>query len=191
MTPPEKDWAEAYRRLERAREGLARQRGRDAARDRLTLEERARVLARPLDPPVTGEQVQLITFRLGAETYGIEARFLQAVFRLREFSPIPGARPPISGVTPWRGELLTILDLRGILGVSAEGLSDLSRVLVLGQTTAAFGVLADAVDDVRSISTAAIQPPAEGVAIVRDYLRGITGDALLVLDAAELLRLHG
>lgn len=190
MTPPEKRWTATYRRLEKAREGLVLQRERDGDRDRQLLEERAHALARPLDPPNADRTVELVTFQLGGESYAIEARYLQAVFRLSEFLPIPGARPPIFGVTPWRGQLLTILDLREILGLSTTGLDNMSRVLVLGESTTTFGILTDSVDDIRSISVSTIRPPAEGVAVVRDFLRGITGDAWIVLDAARLLRLH-
>lgn len=190
MSAGQRDWAEVYRRLERMREGLVHQRERDAERDRRTLEERARELAQPLEPPTTGPVLDVITFRLGSEAYGLELGFLQSVFRLAEFSPIPGARAPIFGVTPWRGELLTVMDLRELLGLRSGGLSDLSRVLVLGESSAVFGILADAVDEIRSIPLSTIRSPAEGVAAERHYLRGITGEALLVLDAAELLRLH-
>jgi purine-binding chemotaxis protein CheW len=155
------------------------------------LEERARALARPLAPPTWGTAIEAITFALGKERYALESRYLQAVFRLQRFSPIPGAAPPIVGVTAWRGDLLTILDLRQLLGVQASGVSDQSRVLVLGEARAAFGILADAVAELVTLPLSAIRPPAEGVAMRREYLRGITGTALLVLDAAHLLKLHG
>lgn len=161
--------------------------GRERARR--ILDERARALARPITPPAWGATIEVITFALGNETYALESRYLQGVFQLQELSLIGGA-PPIFGVTVWRGELLTILDLRRLLGVPAAALSDLSRVLVLGEARAAFGILADDVVELVTLPVATIGPPAEGVAAERRYLRGITGEAVLVLDAAKLLQLH-
>lgn len=184
------DWAEAYRRPERARAGLRGQRERDTEHDQRVLEERARALARPLEPPRTEPTIEMITFRLGKGEYGLELSELQAVFRLREFTPVPGARAPIFGIAPWRGELLTILDLRALLGLVTDEVNEPSRVLVLGRTTAVFGILADHVGEIRAIPRSKIRTPAEGVTVERDFLRGITGEGLLVLDAAELQRQH-
>lgn len=159
-------------------------------RERLVLEERARLLARSEAPPAWGAAVEVVTFSLGRERYALETKYLLAVSRLQTLSPIPGAPPPIFGVTPWRGDLLTVMDLHQLLGLPRGGLSDLSRVLVLGAARAAFGILADTVSDLVTLPLSAIRSPPEGVVVRREYLRGITGEALLVLDAAELLQLQ-
>lgn len=159
--------------------------------ERELLERRARELARPLRPPSWGTALELITFALGSERYAIESEYVRHVFRLAEVSRLPGAQPPVFGVTAWRGSLLTLLDLRAPLGTAATGLGELSRVLVLGRERAVFGVLADAVEDLVTLPESAVRSPAEGVAARRQYVRGITEDAVIVLDAAELLRIHG
>lgn len=161
-----------------------------AGGDRQVLEERARRLARPVDPPPAADTVSVITFGLANETYAVEARYVLQVFRLTGLAPLPGAQTMVSGVTSWRGGLLTVLDLRPALGVSVAALSDLSRVIVMGDQRLAFGILADAVLDLVTVPRAAIRTPPAGVAASRDLLRGVTGDAVLVLDAEALLRLH-
>jgi purine-binding chemotaxis protein CheW len=158
---------------------------------RQTLEERARALARRVAQPPAGDILELITFSLGNEVYAIESRYVMAVFRLAELAPLPGAEPPVCGLTAWRGDLLTILDLRGVLGLSVTALDDLSRVIVLGESRAAFGILADGIQDLITLPISEVQSPTAGVAALRTYLRGITGEAVLVLEARELLRLAG
>jgi purine-binding chemotaxis protein CheW len=157
---------------------------------RRVLEERARALARPPAPPPKQDTVELLTFALASETYAVESRFVIQVSRLSELSPLPGAQPPVFGLTPWRGGLLTILDLRQVLGVPATALNDLGRVIVLGDERPAFGILADAVHDLVSVPSAAIRAPQDGVATSREFLRGVTGEAVLVLEAEALLRSH-
>lgn len=158
---------------------------------RAVLEERARRLARPPAPPAPADMLEVITFALANETYALESRYVREVFRLAELSILPGAVPPVFGVTAWRGELLTILDLRPVLGVSAAALNDLSTVIVVGEERARFGILADALRNVVTLPAAAVREPAEGVAAQRTYLRGMTSEAVLVLEARALLDLGG
>jgi purine-binding chemotaxis protein CheW len=150
------------------------------------LEERARALARVAVPP-PGEVLEVITFILANETYAVESSLVVAVFRLTDLSLLPGAESPVWGVTAWRGELLTILDLRPLLGLSSTALNDLSRVIVLGEEAPAFGVLADAVRDIVVLPVSEVREPPEGTAAGREYLRGITDQAVLLLDARKLL----
>jgi len=157
--------------------------------DREVLEERARVLARPATTPA-GDTMEVVTFGLAAETYAVESRYVLEVFRLKELARLPGAEPPVFGITVWRGELLTILDLRPVLGLSAAALSDMGRVIVLGRDGPAFGVLADQVHELFELPRLTVREPPHGVALRRDYLRGVTGEAVIVLAAEKLLALH-
>lgn len=184
------DWAGIRQRVEAAGRAVAGETAASPERVRQVLEERARVLARPAAPPPAGDTLELITFVLADELYALESRYVVEVFRLADLSPLPGARPPVFGVTAWRGELLTILDLRPMLGLSVGALNDLNRVIVLGEERPAFGVLADAVRELVNLPASAVRDPPEGVAAEREYVRGVTGDAVLVLDAKELLRRH-
>lgn len=161
----------------------------DPERARQLLEERARALARPVVRPAAGELLELVTFALADEIYALESRHVLAVFRLADLSPLPGAEPPVAGVTVWRGDLLTILDLRRVLGLSVAALDDLTRVIVLGGERPAFGILADTVRELVVLPSAAVLEPATGAA-APEYLRGITSDGVLVLDASKLLHLH-
>lgn len=157
---------------------------------RAVLEERARVLARPPATHAPVDGLDLVTFALANETYALDARYVHHVFRLGELTPLPGAAAPVYGVTSWRGGLLTVLDLRAVLGVSVNAASDLSRVIVIGERRPAFGVLADAVHDLASVPRAAIRTPPRETAGQRELVQGVTGDAVVLLDGAALLRLH-
>ena len=154
---------------------------------RAILEERARVLARPLATPASGERLEVLTLALAGERYAVESRHVVEVFKLRELALLPGAEPPVFGATAWRGGLLTVLDLRPVLGLPAAALDDLGHVVVLGGERPAFGILADAVHDVVSLAASAVREPPEGVAVKREFLRGVADGTLLVLDAAKLL----
>jgi purine-binding chemotaxis protein CheW len=195
--PSPVDWAELRRRVDAVGRVLAG--AADPERARAVLEQRARALARPATAPTAAGSVEAVTFALANERCAIESRYVFEVFRLKTLSPLPGATPPVSGVTAWRGDLLPVLDLRLPLGLPVAALNDLSRVIVLGRQRPAFGVLADAVLELVTIAVADVQaPPAApeaadtagtAGAAARDYLRGITPQAVVVLDGERLLRL--
>ena len=184
------DWAEIRRRVEAAGRELAGATAvfPDAARE--ILEIRARALAQPAAAPA-GDTLELVTFALANEVYAIESRYVIAVFKLIDLSPLPGAEPPVCGVTAWRGELLTILDLRAALRLSVTALNDLSRVVVLGEDRPAFGILADAVMGLVTLPASEVRELPEGDAAKREYLRGVTSGAMLVLEAMKLLESRG
>lgn len=151
---------------------------------------RARALARPAVRQAARDQLQLLAFSLGGEQYAIELRYVVEAFRLSSLSLLPRAAAPTLGLTAWRGELLPVLDLRQILGLPAQGLDDLGFAIVMGEERAPIAVLADAVNEVLGIAPERVRAAPEGVAVQRNYVRGVTEDARLVLDAERLVNAH-
>ena len=155
--------------------------------DRDILEARARKLARRLDDAAPMAGVEMLTFSLAREQFAIPSRYVFAVFPLAELVPLPGATPPVVGLTRWRGEILTILDLRRLIANVAGALDDLSRVIVIGETYPQFGILADVVRDMVMIDLAALHKiPNERRGESR-MLLGVTQHAVHVLDAPALM----
>jgi purine-binding chemotaxis protein CheW len=151
---------------------------------------RARALARPPVSTHPAPRFEGVVFTLAGERYAIESRYVVEIFRLKDLALLPGARPPVFAITAWRGELLTILDLRAVLGRPTAGLDDLGHVLVLGEGRARFGILVDTAQGAISVPVAEVRPWAEGTAAGGEYLQGITREAVLVLNAERVLRLH-
>jgi purine-binding chemotaxis protein CheW len=152
------------------------------------LRRRAAELARVPAAGRTGNTIPAVIFHLADENYAIDARVVLQVHVLQDLTPLAGARPPLFGITHWRGMVLTILDLREQLGVRPRGLSDLSRVIVVGDGRRAFGILADAARDVIDLDDVTVRPLPADEAAGRTLIRGITDDAVLVLDTSAVLR---
>jgi purine-binding chemotaxis protein CheW len=150
------------------------------------LEARARQLARVPDAPSRpGEVLELVGFVLAGERYGIESRFVREVVRLTRFTPVPGTPPFVLGVTSLRGEILALFDLRHLLGAVAEGVTDLGRIVVIGESRREFGLLADFASEILYVpGTSLAQPEA---AWGRTYLQGVTPDGVIVLSGEALL----
>jgi len=187
MTRRDIDWAGLRERLEAAGRSLQGDGGPDEEGMRGLLKQRARDLARPVTTPTPEDRLPLVRFSLGGETWGLDARYAWDVFHLSELALLPGSSPPVLGLTPWRGAILTLFDLRPMLGVRAEGLSNLDHVIVVGEARPEFGVLADAVEELIEVDPRDVGPLPEGAAGGREFVLGVTKDALLVLDARALL----
>ncbi|HEX2166147.1 MAG TPA: chemotaxis protein CheW [Longimicrobiales bacterium] len=162
-------------------ESLNSERAASAA-DIDVLRRRAAQLARVPAAQRSAESTPAVVFQLADERYAIDARVVLEVHVLRELTPLAGARPPLFGITHWRGSVLTILDLREVLGVRARGVTDLSRVIVIDSGRRPFGILADAARDVMDLEETEILPLPGGEAAARSLLRGMTDDAVLIMD---------
>ena len=161
------------------------------AQERAILARRAAQLARRSEQTEVTETVEVAVFRYGRERYAIELGCLLQIFALRDLALLPGAGPPVIGLTPWRGGLLRLLDLGAALGRPHEGIADRKRVLALASgSQAAFGILIDMIDDVRTLPVEEIRPLPERDDEHAAMLRGVTRDAVLVLDADELIRAY-
>jgi purine-binding chemotaxis protein CheW len=159
-----------------------------AEQQRRVLEQRARELSRPPEPPAAPGTSEVLTFTLARETYAIETQYVIAVFRLGGITPLPGATPPLYGVTGWRGDVLTILDLRLLLGSTVTALDDLARVVVLGDRRAAFGILADTLGEIMSVTPDDLFSLEHERLGMGALIRGVTRDAVLLLDGQRLLQ---
>jgi purine-binding chemotaxis protein CheW len=156
---------------------------------RAVLEARARELARPPHAP-RAETAEAVTFAVAGEWYAADARCVVEVFRPGRIARVPGAEPAVAGVTGWRGELLTVLDLAVLLGLPPLAPAAPRMVVVLDAGGPPCGVVVDAVGELARIDPGELRALPE-TARRTAHLLGITRDAVLVLDAAGLIGAQG
>ncbi|HWB58754.1 MAG TPA: chemotaxis protein CheW, partial [Chthoniobacteraceae bacterium] len=96
--------------------------------------------------------------------------------------------PFIAGIINVRGQIVSVVDLKKFFDLPDKGLTDLNKVIILHDGRTEFGVLADSLHAVRHMPASALQPSLPTLTGVRTrYLKGITSERLVVLDAAKLL----
>jgi purine-binding chemotaxis protein CheW len=153
---------------------------------REVLESRARQLARvPEVAPRAGEMLELVVFVLAGDRYAVESRFVREVVRLTRFTTVPGLPGFVLGITSLRGDILALFDIRQLLGIVAEGVTDLGRIVVLGEHRREFGILADAASEMLHVPAASLVQT--GTSWARAYLQGVTPDGIVVLSGDALL----
>src|SRR5690606_29091154 len=94
----------------------------------------------------------------------------------------------LSAIVAWRGMLLPVIDLHGLLGLRHGEPSDERRLVVIGGQTASRAFVADEVEGIEE-DDAPVGPVPPGVAAAGPFVQGMRGTTL-VLDAERLLGLE-
>lgn len=172
-------------KLERARAA----REKDVPSDpREVLRERARALAAaPRTAGEEGERVAVIEFYIGRESFAFESRWVKEVFVLPHLVRVPCTPPFIAGVVNLRGTILSIVDLRRLLGLAEDG-GEMDNVLLLSDGAMEFGVLAARVEEARELLRKSLSPPLSTLpAAAQHFQRGVFPGPVSLLDAPLLL----
>jgi purine-binding chemotaxis protein CheW len=183
------NWSEIHQRVEAAREALAQGAAPTAQESRAILRRRARALAQKRAQVGLGKVLlEIVEFSLASETYGFEAAFVREVYPLKAFTPLPNVPPFVLGIVNVRGQILSILDLRRFFDMPDRGLGQLNKLLILRNEHTELGILADDILGARSIEVEGLQgapPTVSGIGA--QYLRGVTDERVILLDAGRLL----
>lgn len=182
------DWEGMYRRINDAQRTLEAGIELSAGESKRILNERAKLFAQEPKDETNKNFIETVEFLLAYETYGIESSFIREVFPLKELTPLPATPDYILGVTNVRGKILSVIDIKKFFDLPEKGLTDLNKLIILQSDGMEFGILADVIVGVRSVGADELQTSLPTLTGIRsDYLKGITKDRVIVLDALKLL----
>lgn len=134
------------------------------------------------------ESIEVVEFTLAYEQYAVESRYVREVSYLESLTPLPCTPAFVLGIVNLRGEIIPVIDLKKFFDLPEKGLTDLDRIIVLQTGKILFSVLADAIVGVRRILVTSIQSSLPTLTGARkNYLKGVTPERLVVLDAEKLL----
>jgi len=136
-------------------------------------------------------EIQLVTFRLLDESYGINVMQVQEVLRVAEIAPVPGAPHYVLGIINLRGNVVTVIDTRTRFGLPRGEINDLSRIVVIESESQVVGILVDSVAEVVDLRLSEIDSaPNVGNEESSRYIQGVASmdsDLLIVVDLNKLL----
>lgn len=135
--------------------------------------------------------LQLVSFRLDQEEYGIEITKVQEIILIGEITRVPQAPDFIKGLINLRSTVIPIVDLRLRFNLNQQAQSDETRIMVVNVAGKTIGIIVDAVNEVLRISNDQIAPPPPTVAgLGREYLTGLVKldkRLLILLDIDKIL----
>jgi purine-binding chemotaxis protein CheW len=134
------------------------------------------------------ERIDIVMFKLASETYGIENSYIREVYPLIDYTILPGTPPFVLGIVNVRGQIISIIDLKKLFNLPEKGLGELNKVIIIHNERMEFGILADIIQGSYSVSVYPIQTTLPNISgNGSEYLKGITNDHLIILDAKKIL----
>jgi purine-binding chemotaxis protein CheW len=141
------------------------------------------------------EQVQLLTFMLADEEYGLNIMDIKEIVRPKEATEVPRTPAYIQGIISLRGVIIPIYDVKKRLGLAATDQDPKNRIIVVKSNEHFFGLLVDSVVQVMDVPLSKIEPPPEIVGSVEgEFLIGIgkvDERLIILLNLQKVLAVDG
>ncbi|MFQ5461876.1 MAG: chemotaxis protein CheW [Phycisphaerae bacterium] len=139
----------------------------------------------------TASQIEFATFFVGDVLMGVDIRQVREINRELLISEVPQAPNCVRGVVNLRGDVVTVLDLRVVLGMEPIEIGPRHRCVVVDDASERIGLLVDRISDVVTAHPEAFEPPPANVGGVDGrFLRSVyklDSELLVVLDVMECL----
>ncbi|MFO7259624.1 MAG: chemotaxis protein CheW [bacterium] len=140
--------------------------------------------SRMTDQHASATPIPIVSFRLGADAFGVEVQQVQEVIAFQPPRRVPHAPEFIEGVIDVRGTVVPVVDLRKRLQIPATPPNADTRVLLASLGQERIGLVVDAVMEVTRIPPTDIaEPPSIFRGLAARYLAGLArvGSGLLIL----------
>ncbi len=135
--------------------------------------------------------VDYATFHAAGILFGIDIRQVREINRQIDATPVPHVSEFVRGVLNLRGEVVTVVDLRTILGMGRTEITDKTRNVIVNYQGEQIGILVDCIADVVTVDADAIEPlPANFHRFEEGGFMGVyklDSQLLVVLDVQEVL----
>ena len=139
----------------------------------------------------TDALVQLVTFRVGNVSFGMEIGCVQEINQLLDVTRVPESHEMILGVVSLRGDVVTVLDPHRIFDVQMSGDAADRRNLILNFGGERVGLLVDGVSEILTIRESQLSVrPGNLHGIERSFVRAVylqNENVIVVLDPVAML----
>jgi purine-binding chemotaxis protein CheW len=140
------------------------------------------------------KQIQLVTFQLGVEQYGVDIMDVREIQRIPQTRSIPNAPAYVEGIFKLRSDIIPVINLHKRFHLAKAELGDedklLSGIVVLDIDGMQIGIIIDKVSRVVTLDVEQIQPPPKMLSgIGAEYIQGIFHQKegyLIILDIRKL-----
>ena len=137
------------------------------------------------------ESEEYVTAMIGGQLFGLPILRVQDVFLPTRLTRVPLAPPDLAGVLNLRGRIVTLIDMRCLLGL--DGRKDKAPAMAIGVEARgeSYGLLIDSVGEVLKLDDAAREPNPINLdprlARVCAGVHRLEGQLLLVVDVDRVL----
>ena len=138
-----------------------------------------------------GELIQLVSFNLDQEEYGVDVLKVREIIRMPIVTRVPNTPHYVDGVINLRGKVIPIISMRKKFGLMETENDKQTRIMVMDVDGELMGFIVDAMSEVIRISSSEIQPSPAVVAsgIDQECISGVINQAerlLVLLDLEKM-----
>ena len=141
--------------------------------------------------PHDDDLIQLVTFRIGEEEFGVDILAVQEIIRMMQITMVPRSPDFVEGVINLRGKVIPVINMRTRFNKPALDQDSNTRIVVMELENKIVGFLVDGVSEVLRIPESTVEDPPPVVAgIGSEYIRGIgklDNRLLILLNLDNLL----
>ncbi|KHK01386.1 chemotaxis protein CheW [Desulfovibrio sp. TomC] len=141
-------------------------------------------MSEPTTMKQENELLQLVTFGIGDEEFGIDILKVQEIIRTMAITKVPNSPPYVEGVINLRGKVIPVIDLRSRFNMDYHPHDNQTRIIVIELHGMIIGFVVDGVSEVLRIQSNTVEPPPPVVSgIESEYIKGVgkLDDRLLIL----------
>jgi purine-binding chemotaxis protein CheW len=139
----------------------------------------------------SNELIQLVSFKLDNEEYGIEVLKVREIIRMIPITHMPNSPQYVEGIINLRGKIIPVVSMRKKFCLMEQENSAQTRIVVMDISGELMGFVVDSVSEVIRISGSEIQPPPNVVSggIDQECITGVINQAERLLVLLDLERL--
>lgn len=142
----------------------------------------------------TAELLQLVTFNIGKEEFGVDILHVQEINRMTHITKVPNAPHFVEGVINLRGRVIPVIDLRLKLKIEKKEYDKNTRIIVVEVENKTIGFIVDSVNEVLRIPANLTEAPPDMVSgIESEYIKSVgkLEDRLLILiDIQKIIQIN-
>jgi purine-binding chemotaxis protein CheW len=134
------------------------------------------------------ELIQLVSFMLADEEYGVEVLKVREIIRMPTITKMPNVPQHVEGIINLRGKVIPIISMRRRFSLMENENNSQTRIIIMDVCGTLTGFIVDAVSEVIRIHSSEIQPPPSMVmsgGIGQEFITGVFNHAerlLIIMD---------
>lgn len=138
------------------------------------------------------ELIQLVSFMLAEEEYGVEVLKVREIIRMPTITKMPNVPQHIEGIINLRGKVIPIISMRRRFSLMENDNNSQTRIIIMDVSGSLTGFIVDAVSEVIRIHSSEIQPPPSMVlsgGIGQEFITGVFNHAerlLIIMDVDRM-----
>lgn len=137
------------------------------------------------------EILQLVSFKIGEEEFGVDILKVQEINRMLEITQVPNSPEFVEGIINLRGKVIPVIDLRIKLNMVKKEYDSNTRVVVVEVNNRVVGFIVDEVSEVLRIPKSITEPPPALVSgISSEFITAVgklENRLLILLDLEKIL----